>query len=510
MTAYPSELIDYLSAALDKPTEGYPPLGNTWGVIASLPWAPAPPEGSAQLQLSGKIQAQIDQALKAGSPPPELAGAWLALAPAEGEKLLADSFKSGDYRLLPALRYNETVGRRLLRGLDAVNLSASAADTCLNLLREWQRVEPEDEGWLSLLAENKEPATSLRAAGWLLKSRLQQANAPADSAGGASGSTQGSVSENPEDKTAALMRERLAAAVREKYTDFHVLESAIEGIRISGDPRLADSLVNLAAKAVDIRSAELSPAADDADKKTDKDKAAKDETPFAAMYAAYALAYLPGEQAALLRRRMLEAANQSVAWNARLGELLAGDSEPWETARKRVGITPDLLVAVEPPESVHSALLPTYEQMSGSDNPQFRGTAARQLGRYNPRLGFSDDRIDNKVVALLSTLCDDNVDAVRQVAWYSAAELRVPELGPKALGLAHSDKISPGVRLAACFAALRLCADGVSIDGGKAVEEQKKAEARQAELDAAGANAVDEGKSQDKAAKPSAPKEGGK
>ncbi len=531
---YPDAEIKFLQAALDKPTDGYPALANTWSVIASLPWPQPAASGSLQEQLTATVRKQYVEASAAGKPPPELLAAQLALLPGEGEAAIKSALDSQQWVQLQSLRFNAEVGHRLLRGADVQRMSPAAASICLNLLREWGSVDTADRPWLEVLSENEDPNVALRAAGWLLRLSLAPDAADKDSA--------------------EKWRKQLGTAVREKSSDIRVMAAAGEGIRISNDAKMADALVNLADKALssvpgqipekekssgsphghmgtagafhdegmgsDAASDSASSAGKSAEdqsaaanpnphgsagkgdavkaadagkgKDSDKDKG-KDsgkpkvdpksgQTSFEILYTMYALCFLPGEQASLLRQKLLEAKDPNVAWHARLGELLAGNPEPWNTALEQEGFSYQFWLALQTREAVSTELLSTYEKAATSEESSYRIDVARQLERFADLGPEGIGAEDNRLVALLQLLTKDSLDPVRQMAWFSAAELRPRELGPEARRIAESAGEPPVLRLAACYAVLNLLAHGTEVPApaapqADAAKEENKEEA---------------------------------
>ncbi|MCC7477758.1 hypothetical protein IT575_04805 [bacterium] len=520
---YTEPELSFISTALDRPTQGYPALANTWSVIASLPWPQPAQPGSLQEEISAKVRKQYEDAAAAGKPPAELLAAQLALLPEEGESAIATALAGQQWGALQALRFNTEAGRRLLRSADFRQMSPAAASLCLNLLREWGEVQEDDRPWLAVLSEwPDDPNISLRAAGWLLRLELQ----------GKPGS---------DSKDAQKWRKLLGDAVREKSRELRVMSAAGEAIRISNDGKMANALVNLADKALSSQPGEIrkkekkesksphgnmgeafhgegmhgegfdaeekkdasskdaaAPAEDgDKDKSAEdtpaegkpaaKDAAAKDDaelkvdpksgqTSFEILYTMYALAFLPGEQADLLRGRLVDAPDPNVAWHARLGELLAGRPEPWDSALERDGFSHQVWMALQTREAASPLLLKTYEKGASSEAGADRVDTARQLERFKLLDPSALGAEDNRLVALLELLTKDALDPVRQMAWFSAAELRVPRLGAEARRIVQTDSEPPVLRLAACYAALNLLAHGVELPEF-AVQEQEAADA---------------------------------
>jgi hypothetical protein len=146
-----------------------------------------------------------------------------------------------------------------------------------------------------------------------------------------------------------------------------------------------------------------------------------------------------------MRKKLLNAQDGTVRWQARLGELLHGNPKPWDEAFQKEGSkSADFWIALEAVDRPAPALIPTYKLMSQSDDPTTRLRAVNALARY--MLEARSSEADGIVLALL----DYEVPEVRSAAWYAAGKL----------GIGDPDKViasksePPEVRLAAAYCAL--------------------------------------------------------
>jgi hypothetical protein len=386
------------------------------------------------------------------SVPSEVVAAWLATQPEAAEKHVLLAARSGNDAVLLALRCFPERGRAVLTQLAGPGapaakhgLTAAQGNRALELLREWGSAQPGDAPLLRLLAE-LEPRVAYRAEGYLL--RLQ-----------------------PDDEAALG---ELDSAIRSARGN--ELTAAIEGARIAGDARLAAALVGLAAQAklgperiapAPGAAAAGKPGADaggQAGRPADGASAnapappnspgGPSESP-SVVLAAYALTYMPGDQAELVRTKLLGAVEPLLRWQARLGELLHGNPRPWQQALREQGADGRALwLALEPQEARDPALLDTYKLAAVSAGPDVRGRAARQLNRYG------EQQSERTVGRLLARLVRDEVPAVCEAAWYTLGELALRPAGVDPQAAVVDTRLLPEVRLAAADCALRLAAAG--------------------------------------------------
>lgn len=404
---YPPDCIDYLLSALDHPAEGYAALGASWQLVASLP-------GLDQSQSAAELRARIGAAVRAAgeNPPPELIGAWLATHPGQAARWLGDRLAAGGERYLAALIHCPQQ-RGLLGQLDLAAASEAAGAMILDLLRHWGRPEESDKQVLKGLAARPEPGLSQRANGWLLAL----------------------------DKSDASALAALRSAIRDagRGGGGPHLAAAAEGARISGIAGLAGDFVPwLTATEMGEEKPDLAPRPQEA-------------------YASYAVSLLGGADGEAICRQLLKAQAPELRWKGRLGLLLAGKPEEWDSAREAGGIEQRALwLALEPPEVKSPLLLPTYEAAAGSGDLHIRGSAARQLARYvNIAPGSADYALLSSVLTRLST---DKETAVAAQAFRSAAGVQLGGLEAAARALLASDAAAPELKLAACEYLLRRAA----------------------------------------------------
>lgn len=397
---YPKAAIDYVVQSLRHPTEpGYPPLSSTWLVIARMDCIATAPEA---VNVRTVVMEQVANA--GGQVLPELTAAWLAVSPEEAAEHISGLLAAGEYSVLNALWHQPELGQDLLAGLDFATLEGRDGITAIKLLTHWERMtgKPINIELLKELAGSADSDIRLQAIGLLI-------------AQGISGPVQ---------------REELRNAARNQPV---LLAAASEGIKLSRDGSLADALVPLAAKT---QMGELDP------------EVQKQREP---MYAAYALAYLPGEQAQLMRRKLLGAVDPAVRWQARLGELLHGDPAYWQAAVDKGGIDDfDMWVALEPEDAWHVDLLPTYAEAAQSEDPRQRSLAALHLNRYRSLTS------NETVLEIITALVADDNEETRAIAWYTAGELGLSALREQALGIVESADKPGAERIAAAYCALKL------------------------------------------------------
>lgn len=404
---YPRECTGYLLAALAQPTEGYPALGASWALIASLPGVDQAPSCA---ELRGRIGAAVREA--GGNPPPELVAAWLSTHPGPAADWLGQKLAGGGERYLGALIHHPEQ-RALLAKLDLSKASEPGAAMILELLRHWGQPEESDTAVLTLLSARQEPGLSLRACGWLL--RLDPSNA------------------------SALVT--LRAGIREaaKGGAGPSLAAAAEGARISGISALAGDFVPwLVGTSMGEEEAGSAP------------------TPKQA-YASYAVSLLGGADGAATCSQLLKAKAPELRWKGRLGLLLAGKPDAWETARRAQGVEQRLLwLALEPLEVKSPLLLPTYAAAAKSKDAHTRGSAALQLGRYsNIEAESADYALLRDSLTALTQAAETPVAAQ---AWKSAGGVQLGGLEAAAAALLASADAAPELKLAACEYLLRRAA----------------------------------------------------
>jgi hypothetical protein len=403
--ALPAEALDYLAQCLRSPaTAEHPPLARTWLAIARLRVPPDHPQLAA---LKEQVLEQAEQAGETG--PVELAAAWLYFAPKPAERFISTQVPGGGTQYLESLRYSPEAGRRVLNGLDIAALAKAEAYRVVSLLQSWGDIGAEDEALLRALGKRGEMDIALWATGQL--ARLH----PADEA----------------------LSESLFSAVRDAVPEG--FSAAAEGARVSGLAGLADAFVPFCAKAQLGEPPEGQAAAPDRQLE----------------FSAYALAYLPGDQAALMRRKLLSASQAAVRWQACLGKLLHGDPQPWDAAVAKAGIDDkDLWVTLQPPQALHAALLPTYLAAAKSERLFTRGLAATELNRY------AQMKSDPMLGEALALLVHDAEAEVRATAWYTLGGLGLKISGSDPLEAVRNSGEDPAVRLAAAYAALAAAGGG--------------------------------------------------
>jgi hypothetical protein len=397
---YPEAALDYIVQCLSHPTEpGYPPLSSTWLVIARMDAMATAPEAASVRTV---VMEQVANA--GGQVLPGLAAAWLAVSPGDATAYAFGLLATGEYSILDALWHQPEVGQKLLAGIDLATLESRDGITVIKLLTHWKRIsgDPIDNELLESLAYNPDDNIRLQAIGLLIAQNDAWPGCWA----------------------------QLKIAVR---IEPQMLAGASEGIKLSSDGSLADALVPLAVQA---EMGELNP------------EASKQREP---MYASYALAYLPGEQAQLMRRKLLGAVDPAVRWQARLGELLHGDPAYWQAAVDQDGIDDfDMWVTLEPEDAWHVDLLPTYAEVAQSEQPRQRSLAALHLNRYRSLTS------NETVLEIITALVADGNEETRAIAWYTAGELGLSALREQALGIVENADKPGAERIAAAYCALKL------------------------------------------------------
>jgi hypothetical protein len=421
--SWPQEALAYLQQSLEHPTaEGNSPLGPVCQVVAQFPQAGTDPAFAAVRQAVLRWRGQMGESVAS-----EIVAAWLAIEPGPASDQIVKRIAKGEDAVFQGLSSDAAAGRAVLERVDQAKLTPIQASRVLDLLRIWGGAQAKDKKLLEVLAK-REPVIGWRALGYLVKLF-------------------------PEDET---YFKKLDAAIRNAKPA--ELSAAVEAAKISGDAKVADALVLLVAHAT------LGPERVDrsagAAGKPDAKKAAAPGKPqpsspqhdaVKVALGAYAFAYLPGDQAQYARRKLLEAADPLLRWQARLGELLHGDAKPWNDAVQAQGVEQSAMwVVLEPPEAWEAALIPTYAKAAQSKDGMTRGKSALQLNRY------ASCESDRSVLATLSRLASDTDPDVRETAWYTLGKLRLDPTAADPLTVVNDAQAPAGVRLAAAYTALRL------------------------------------------------------
>lgn len=395
---YPQAALEYILGSLKQPaTAGYPPLEQSWLAIARLNrLGTSDPAGAIADEVLAMVAAAEDAVL------PQLAAAWLAVERQAAEDFIAARLAAGQLEYVNSLMYSPEAARQVLARMQLSQADPQMQLRVTRLLAQMRPLTAADLPLLQDLAVSNDRDVSLQAAGMLLAMNAD----------------------------AAEQRRRLWDAIRDQDS---ALGGAAEGIKLSRDQQLADALVPLAAAA-----------------------AIGEEDPEAAkqrkvVFAAYALAYLPGEQAQLMRRKLLGAADPTVRWEARLGELLHGDASYWNGAVDKHGIDDSQLwLALEPHDATHADLLPTLLRAAKSEDPSIRLQAALHLNRY------AADSSKPQVADALELLVADDVTEVSALAWYAAGWLQIGSFTAQAAALIGDGSQAPDVRLAAAYYAMKV------------------------------------------------------
>lgn len=421
---WPKEAIAYLQRSLEQPgVNGNSALGPVCQVIAQFPQALDDPAFSAVREAVLHWRGQMGESVAS-----EIVSAWLCIEPSPASDHIVQRIAKGDEAVMQALRHHATQGRAILGRVDQTKLTPQQANRVMELLRFWGGAEPGDKQLLENLAQ-RDPVVAWRAFGYLLKLE-------------------------PENQT---YFEKLDASIRTAAPD--QLPAAMEGAKISGCPKLADALVQYVAHAK-LGPEWIEPSTSANGDLPGKGKAATAKQDITnapqhddrkVLLATYALAYLPGEQAQYARRKLLEAEDPLVCWQARLGELLHGDKQPWQDAVRGQGVEQSSMwVALEPPEAWDAALIPMYAKAGQSKDALTRGKTALHLNRY------VSCQSDKTIAAVLSRLAADDAPEVREAAWYTLGKLRLDPTGADPLTVVNDAQAPAGVRLAAAYTALRL------------------------------------------------------
>lgn len=217
-----------------------------------------------------------------------------------------------------------------------------------------------------------------------------------------------------------------------KSDDMMTFIGGIEGLKIAGDPDFADELVGIVA------TAEIG----DLDQDSEPD--------MKVAFAAYGLTSLGGEQAQMLRQRLLLSTNAVVRMEAALGELMQGDSSYWNSFVASGEISDDnIWTSLKPIDAWHPDLLPFYLGQVKADVLNYRIRVANNLSRYRE---YANDEIVQKI---LFNLFDDQEVIVREHAWLVASKLLPEHYLDKALSVLQDEEEHPKVRLAATMCAMQ-------------------------------------------------------
>jgi hypothetical protein len=395
---YPAAPVAYIVDSLRQPASAsFPPLESSWLAIARLEHLA---ESASAAPLRDEILAMRDAA--GGDVLPQLAAAWLAVDPAGAQDFIAGRLAEGRSAYVNSLVYSPAAALRIMTAAELDAYDDQLQLRLVRLLVQWHPLGVEFAPLLERLAASDSEAVRLQAIGLLLAT----------------------------DSDRQAEREQLWEAIRDRDSP---ISAAAEGIKLSRSPQLADALVPLAAT---VRLGEEDP---EADKQKNE------------VYAAYALAYLPGEQAGLMRRKLLGAVDPTVRWAARLGELLHGDTGYWTLAADRAGIDDaQLWLALEPADVVHPDLLPTLRKAARQGAPQTRLRAAQQLNRY------ADYASNPAVGEVLADFITDANPAVSAAAWMAAGWLARDQFADQAAGLLDSSELPAEVRMAVAYYLMRL------------------------------------------------------
>ena len=350
--------VDFLKSSLREPlVDDHVSLEDSWNIISRLPDA---------TPFKSLIDQQVAQA--GGSPGVQLVSAWLVTDPeAAKQYILTEARADHAAALQPLIRFPE-IGTDILQELDLSEHSVDFQDACLLLVRNW--IEPSEDlvGTFEQLAASPEPNISLRALGYLLRF--------------------GRASDEQIDT--------LRQAIRSEDKFF---AAAAEGAKISRSEALATAFVP---RLQEVPMGELDP---------ERQWQSKE------FYSAYALAYIPGRDATVIRLNLLNATINDLRWQARFGELMQGSPASFEQAALEEGVlNPELLACLVPPEAMHPALLDWYEKAFRQADEPLRFQLVTQLSRYNEHA--SEPKLRELVLGLL----DDESSLVRGQAWLLAAQ----------------------------------------------------------------------------------------
>jgi hypothetical protein len=392
---YPPMVLDYVSATLRDPaTSEHAALSQAWDVVARL---------QDPSHFAGAIQEQMQQV--GNNAPVQVVAAWLATDQDSASKWLLNQVAEGKSQYLTALYAQPALGRAVLPEAQLDWGSREQTDPVLSLLRVWEPPVATDKAVLDKLLASDEPKVRLRTIGYLL------------------------AIDAADDKQLAELKEAL------RSDRIAVLSGAAEACRVAQRAELADALVNAAALVPLGSGSAASPSQPES----------------TGLYAAYALTFLPGEQAQLLRSKLLDAADVRIRWQARLGELLHGDIKPWyDAVLKTDPGDNDMWLALQPDSVADQGLLLTFKKTAAAKDPQIRLKTAQHLNRYT---AWASDPVLREVFDML---IDDEVNEVAAQAWQSAGIMRMPGLGAQAQQVLDDAAQSPQERLAAAYYQLSL------------------------------------------------------
>jgi hypothetical protein len=378
--------VDFLLASLEDPvSNGNAPLGPVWEITARL-------NGPADFKEA--ILRQVADAKD--KPPQELAAAWLAYEPDKATQLILEKLKEGRFDFLASLYHAPAAGIDLLAQLELESSNAPFAISTFALIDSWGIESVPTDELVKSLALHEDFRIRLMATGELIARGLAS------------------------DMQVDEVLEALSSG------NLDELSAAAEAVKRSADGKLAGHLVPLVAQH------ELGEVAEQADKDVK------------ALYVAYALTYLPGEQAAHMRKRLLGSVDPAIRWQARLGQLLYGDPGFWENAVTEQGVDlEEMWIALSPASTWHADLLPTLKKAAGSENPQTRLRAAQQLNRYGSLPSNS------MLAEMADRLLPDLEPEVKAATWRAAAELCLPGFTSRATAVLKGADEQPLVRLAA-------------------------------------------------------------
>lgn len=376
-----------LDSLKDPASDDHASLEDCWNIISRLETA---------ADFKQPIEQQVAQAQ--GRPGFELLSAWIVVNPAAASDYIRAELGKGNAAVLQSLIRQPQLGTALLLETDITNRSVDFDDATLLLLRNWGGVDPQLLPVYEALARSTEPDISLRAIGYLLSL----------------------------DKATDEQLANLRSAIGDETQHFM---AAMEGGKISADPRLSTAFIP---RVRDVALGELDPGL------------AWEMQPY---FSAYALAYIPGSEAQVIRSRLLGAANPDLRWQARFGQLMQGDPTSFHEAMLSEGVlSPYILKCLGPPEAVHPELLPWYEKAIAQSEEAQRFQLVSQLNRYNEH--SSNPELRRLVLGLL----EDNSSLVRGQAWLLAAQFGFLGRRAEAAKLLASDTEQAFVKAAAaCY-----------------------------------------------------------
>ncbi len=385
---YGQQAVDYLKASLREPgSADHASLEDCWSIISRLPDA-------------SPFARQIEQQVTTAAPALEfeLLDAWVATNPQAALEYVRAQCAEGNPAVLQALIRHPQEGLGLLLELNLSNQSVDFNDATLLLIRSWGTPDQQLLPVFQALATSADPNISLRAIGYLV-----QLDAASDE-----------------------QLEQLKQAIRSETEHFM---AAVEGGKISRSEQLATAYIP---RVKDAPLGEADP------------ELGWDMQPY---FSAYALAYIPGTEARLIRTRLMDAANLDLRWQARFGELMQGHPASFQQAMLSEGVlSPFVLKCLAPPEAMHPDLLPWYEKAIAQAPEAQRFQLVSQLSRYNEHA--SDSALRELVLGLL----DEDSSRVRGQAWLLAAQFGYTGRRVEAAGLLASETEQAPLKAAvACY-----------------------------------------------------------